>query len=279
MDRFERICRDIKEVKIQGARAVAEAAVKALLIRHDKAAVNKLIHLRQTEPCLQNAVNFVLSHENMEEGASNALKILHSDDKIAKIGAGLIKNGMTVFTHCHSSAVMSILLEAKRQKKKFSVFCTETRPLFQGRITAAQLAKAKIPVTLFVDSAARIALKKSDIVFFGCDAITPTHVYNKIGSELFAIIASRYDIPLYVATGSWKFDANGIYGKEPGIEERPAKEIWPNAPKGIKISNMAFEKIDTSLIEGVVSELGLLSMDMFIGEVRKKYPFIFKKTV
>jgi len=275
MDRFERICKEIKEVKIQGARAVAEAAVNALLIRHDGKSVAKLVGLRPTEPCLQNAVNFVLLHENIKEGAANALKILRSDGKIAKTGANLVKNGMTVFTHCHSSAVISILLEAKKQGKKFRVFCTETRPLFQGRITAAQLAKAKIPVTMFVDSAARIAMKKADIAFFGSDAITQTHVYNKIGSELFAIIASKYDVPVYIATGSWKFDAKSIYGKEPNIEERSPKEVWPNAPKGVEISNFAFEKININLIEGIITELGLLSKGSFVGDIRKAYPFMF----
>lgn len=275
MDGFERICRDIKEVKIQGARAVAEAAVRALLIRHDKKSVAKLISLRPTEPCLQNAVNFVLLNENIREGTANAIKILRSDDKIAEIGAGLIKNGMTIFTHCHSSAVVSIMLKAKKQGKKFRVFCTETRPLFQGRITAGQLAKAKIPVTMFVDSAAKIAIKKADIVFFGSDAITQTHVYNKIGSELFAIIAAKYNVPVYIATTSWKFDAKSIYGKEPNIEERSPKEVWPNAPKGVEISNFAFEKIGINLIKGIISELGLLSRSSFVRDIRKAYPFMF----
>lgn len=165
MDRFDRICQDIKEVKIQGAAAVAKAAVSALLIRHDRESVRKLISLRPTEPCLRNAIKFVLSKKDIEQGAREALEILNSDDKIAKIGSGLIENGMTIFTHCHSSTVMSILREAKRQGKKFSVNCTETRPLFQGRRTAAELAKAKIPVTLFVDSAARTALKKRTLHF------------------------------------------------------------------------------------------------------------------
>ena len=176
MNRFDKICEDIKEVKIQGAAAVAKAAVKALLIRHDKSAVKKLISLRPTEPALHNALKFIFSQPDFEKGVKDALKILDSKDKIAKIGSRLIENGMTVFTHCHSSTVLSILLEAKHQKKKFKVHCTETRPLFQGRITARELARAKIPVTLFVDSAARIALKKADIAFYGCDAITPTRI-------------------------------------------------------------------------------------------------------
>lgn len=274
MDQFERICHDIKEVRIQGAAAVARAAVNALSIRHDALSVKKLVSLRPTEPCLRNAIKFVLSHKDIEKGIREALKILNSEDKIAKIGAGLIENGSIVFTHCHSSAVLSILREAKRQGKRFSVHCTETRPLFQGRITATELVKAKIPVTLFVDSAARIALKKADIVFYGCDAITPTHIYNKVGSEMFAIIAGRYDIPVYVATGSWKFDPEGIYGKETTLENRSSLEVWPNPPRGVRISNMAFEKIDAKLVTGIVSELGVYMRKSFIASFKKAYPFL-----
>jgi ribose 1,5-bisphosphate isomerase len=87
--------------------------------------------------------------------------------KIASIGARKIKNGMIVYTHCHSSTVTAILKEAKAQGKRFEVHNTETRPKYQGRITAAEIAKAGIPVTHYVDSAAKIALEKADIMMIG----------------------------------------------------------------------------------------------------------------
>ena len=277
MNRFDEICEDIKKVKIQGARNIAIASAKALLIRNDKKAIKKLISLRPTEPTLRNTIKFILSNPNIKKAVGFALEHFEkSQKKISKYGSRLIKNGSIVFTHCHSSSVVNIFLEAKRQGKKFEVYCTETRPLFQGRITAAQLAKAKIPVTLFVDSASRTALKKSDITFYGCDAITPTKIYNKIGSELFAIIMKKYDTPLYIITDSWKFDPEGIYGKEEKIEERPSSEVWPKAPKGIKISNLAFERIDPRLVTAIISEIGVFMKKSFIAEIRRVYPFMFK---
>ena len=277
MNHFNKICKDIKEVKIQGARAVAIAAAKALLIRHDKKAVKKLISLRPTEPTLRNTIKFVLSHKDIKNGVKKTLNHFEdSQKKISRYGSNLIKNGMIIFTHCHSSSVINILKEAKKKSKKFEVYCTETRPLYQGRITAQQLAKAKIPVTLFVDSAARVALKKVDIAFYGCDAITPTKIYNKIGSELFALIMKKYDVPLYIATDSWKFDPATIYGIEEKIEKRHIKEVWPTPPKGVKISNLAFEKIDPTLITAVISELGIFMKKSFIAEVRRAYPFMFR---
>lgn len=277
MDKFNRICRDIKNLKIQGAENVAKAAAKALLIRHDKKAIKKLISLRPTEPCLRNTIKFILSHSEIKEGVKKAL--LHFDlskKKIAEIGSKLIENNSTIFTHCHSNTVMSILLKAKEKGKKFKVIATETRPLYQGHITALQLSKAKIPVTLVIDSAARVALKESDIMLIGCDAITTTRIYNKIGSEMFAIMAKQLDVPVYVATNSWKFDVKSIYGTEEKIEKRSEKEIWSNAPRGVKILNPAFEKINPDLISGIISELGIFMRKSFIEAIKDTYPFIFK---
>lgn len=280
MDKFEKICKDIKSVKIQGAESVARAALKALLLKHDKRAVKKLISLRPTEPCLRNAIKFALSFSDIKEGVKLALK--HFDEakrKIAEYGSKLIENNMTVFTHCHSTNVVEVLLEAKKQKKRFEVYCTETRPLFQGRITARELAKAKIPVTLVVDSAARIALKRADIAFIGADAITAEgKVINKIGSEMFAEIASRYDVPFYSCTDSWKFDAITAFGYKEPIEKRPSKEVWKKAPKGVKILNLAFERVKPELVTAIVSELGILKPETFLLEVKKTYPFLFALT-
>jgi ribose 1,5-bisphosphate isomerase len=278
MDRFDKICKDIKEVKIQGARAVAKAAINALLLKHDNRSINKLVSLRPTEPALRNAIKFVMQHADIKQGVKLALDHFdYAEKKIAELGSRLIEDEMLVFTYCHSSSVANALIEAKKQGKKFVVHNTETRPLFQGRITAKQLANAKIPVKHFIDSAARVAFKKADIMLIGCDAITTTKIYNKIGSEMFAIVAEKYGIPIYVYTDAWKFDSQSLYGVPEEIEKRNAKEIWRNPPKGVKIENPAFEKIDPDLVSGIVSELGVLRHDQFIREVEKTYRFMFEK--
>ena len=276
MDKFEKICKDIKEVKIQGAENIARAAARAMLLKHDKQSIKKLMSLRPTEPCLRNTIKFVLMHKDINEGVSKALEHFdNSKKRIAQIGSRIIEDNSTIFVHCHSSAVLDILKEAKERGKKFHVYSTETRPLFQGRITAKELAKMNIKVTHIIDSAARIALKKSDLMLIGCDAITTTRIYNKVGSEMFAIIAKKYNIPVYVATDSWKFDPKSIFGIKEKIEERNPKEIWQNAPKGIEINNYAFEAIDPMLVDGIISELGLFMDKSFIEEVKKNYPMLF----
>lgn len=275
MDKFEQICKDIKSLKVQGAVNVAKAGVQALKLRHDPSSIKKIISLRPTEPALRNAVNFSL--KDIKKNPDKALK--HFDDskkKIAKMGSRKIKNNSIVFTHCHSSSVIAIIMEAFKTKK-FEVYCTETRPMFQGRKTASELASAKIPVTLFVDSAARYALKKADVMLIGADAILSSgKVANKVGSELFAEVARKYDVPVFVCTDAWKFDPMTVYGYEEEIEKREIKEVWLNPPKGVSISNVAFEFVHPGLIEGIISELGVYNLDSFIIEVKKAYPWMFE---
>jgi ribose 1,5-bisphosphate isomerase len=301
MDAFDKIIRDIRTVKIQGAENIAISAVKALEYRGSKikthsaakffyeieAAKRQLFASRPTEPLMRNSLLYIIdslkSDSNSVLDLKKSLRNLsievlnhfeHARQRIAEIGAKKIENGMIVFTHCHSSTVMLILKAAKAKGTRFAVYNTEARPLLQGRITAKELAKMKIPVTHFIDSAARIALKKADIFLMGFDAVTTTRVYNKIGSELFAIIADKYDVPIYACGDAWKFDPEGIAGCEEKIELRPSKEIWPSAPKGVKIENPCFEKINPELITAIISELGVYTHENFVEEVKKAYPWL-----
>ena len=147
MDRLRRIYQNIKEVKIQGATNVAKAALTAYNLKPTNQTKKELLSLRPTEPMLAYVLKKAdsLSSEEIITHFSQAQK------KINQNVLTLIRSGNTVYTHCHSTNVINALLYAKKQGRKFRVFNTETRPLFQGRITANELRKAKIPVTLFID--------------------------------------------------------------------------------------------------------------------------------
>lgn len=296
---FQKIVEDIKELKIQGAENIAKGAVKALLVvaqQYRKENKPYFIHMlnkartvlfktRPTEPCMRNALNYILFDIEIEKDVFGILKkrvdnakkhFENVSERIAQIGAKKITDGAIVFTHCHSSTVMAILKKAKKEGKRFRVHCTETRPLFQGRITAKELSRAGIPVVHYIDSAARLALKKADIMLIGADAITSEgKVINKIGSELFAEVADRYGVSVYSCTDSWKFDPQTVFGYEEEIELRAGKEIWPTAPKGVRIDNHAFERVDPDLITGVISEIGVYRSGIFIEEVKRVYPWMF----
>lgn len=289
---FDKIVKDIKALNIQGAENIAKESIKAIrdvLIKKEDLfslmiAKDTLIRTRPTEPALRNSLNFLfynLKENNfklqLKNNIEKALKhFITSDEKIAKIGANKIRDGMKIYTHCHSNTVMAILKEAKKQGKVFEVFNTETRPKFQGRITAKELTAAGIKVTHYVDSAARIAIKQSDIVFFGADAITTEgNVINKIGSGMFAEIADKYDVPVYCVTNSWKFDPQSVLGFDEVIELRDKNEVWD---EDINIKNIAFEEIETKHISGIISELGIYNPQSFILEVERFYSWMFKNS-
>jgi len=286
----------IKSLEVQGAENIAVFSLEIFKSQLNKLKENylieklniikdKIIETRPTEPCTRNTLNYLFSNlhgGSLKDQLNRKIDFLlkHFEDSsriIADIGSKKIKSGIVVFTHCHSSTVVDILKKAKKQGKRFEVYNTETRPLMQGRITAKELAKKGIKVTHFVDSAARLAIKEADLVLLGADAITTeSKVINKIGSELYAEVARRFDVPLYICTNSWKFDPKTVFGFYEEIEKRHKKEIWKNSPKNITISNHAFEVIRPSLITGIICELGIYNPYMFVDEVKKHYSWMFK---
>jgi len=264
--KFKQICRDIKSIKIQGARNVAKNALYAYSLFPTKSSKKKLLKLRPTEPMLLRVL------EEMDKSSYEKI-LLHFDfaqKKINKAGLKLIKNNYVIFTHCHSTNVTGALIYAKEKGKNFEVYNTETRPLFQGRRTARELKKNKINVTMFVDSAINIALDKKqgtrnvDVIFIGADALTKDGVINKVGSNMISQLAKIHKIPVYIVADSWKFSKVKV-----PIEQRELNEVWDKAPKDIKIKNPAFEFIPKKFIKGIVSELGVLSYSEFLKAQKK----------
>ncbi len=300
---FGKVVSDIKSLKIQGAESIAREAVKSLKIiihtskaktptdfmRDVESARRQLFSARPTEPFLRNYVDYTISGVDQKSlkhakislfnRVQKTLLEMESNKKlIAEIGAKKIKDGMIVFTHCHSSTVTSILIEAKRQGRNFAVYNTETRPMLQGRKTALELSGAGIKVRHFVDAAARLALKNSDIMLIGADAITSEGaVVNKIGSELFAEAAERRGIPVYSCTSSLKFDPKTIFGFDEAVEVRPSREIWARPPKNVIIDNHAFEIVSPNLITGIITELGIFQPSLLIPEIRSRYKWMTGK--
>jgi ribose 1,5-bisphosphate isomerase len=259
---FKAISKAIKEVKIQGATNIAKFALKAYSLNKTKSAKSKLIGLRPTEPMLQNVLNLAdkLPKDKIIGHFSDA------QDKINKYVLKILKNNQIILTHCHSTNVVKSLIYAKKHGKKFSVYNTETRPLFQGRKTYQELSKAGIKTTMILDNAVGDALEKggnikqADIMIIGADALLKNgDVMNKIGSNMFAEIAYDNKIPVYIIADSWKFSKRPVQ-----IEERAHQEVWKHAPKHIRIKNPAFEKVDSKYITAIVSELGILKPKQFV---------------
>lgn len=256
---LKKIFSNIKSIKIQGATNIAKSALKAYYLSPQDSTISILKKLRPTEPMLMNVLKLAKKYPKK--------KILNhfneSQEKINSLVCKLIKNNSVVYTHCHSTNVINALIFTKKSGKKFEVYNTETRPLFQGRKTAKELSSNKIKVTNFVDSAIDTAIKEADIILLGSDALLESGAINKVGSSAIAGIAKIHKKPLYVISDSWKY-----FSGEIKIEERNFNEVWKNAPINIRVRNPAFEKINKSLINAVISEKGKLKYEKFIKKMR-----------
>lgn len=161
----------------------------------------------------------------------------------------LIKDNSKIFTHCYSTSVIELLIQAKKSGKKFEVFCTETRPKLLGRHTAKALAQAKIPVTIVPDLAGPQVLKDCNLFLFGIEKVIndpkskkPTHILNKIGSTNFIEIAIKHKIPHFAITRTNKTTTR------PSLRKTTLSQLWKNPPKAVKVLNPAYEEIPYKLV-------------------------------
>lgn len=266
--RFKRICKRIKQVKIQGATNVARAALNAYEMYPNKITKKILIGLRPTEPMLTHVLELAdkLSREKILSHFASV------QDKINKLVFSIIKNNSVIYTHCHSTNVVKALIYSRKKGKRFEVYNTETRPLYQGRKTALELASNNVKVTQFVDSAIRIALtkeqdreektKKVNLVLLGADALLEKGIINKVGSGMIAEIARENNIPVFIVADSWKFSHKTV-----PLEQRDFKEIWNPKINKIHLKNPAFEFVPKKYLKGIVSEYGLMSYEKFLKKI------------
>lgn len=285
---IRRTFEDIKTLRIQGARNIALAAVDSLLDNYKTLAQAKkdatlLTTARPTEPMMRNYLHLAISY--LEKGVKPAKadsiikkEIKNNINKIREYGVNTIPKGAVVLTHCHSSTVTGILVAAKN--KNITVYCTETRPKWQGRKTAKELVSNGIDTTLLVDSAVKSVMKKVDLVVIGGDAISARgNLVNKIGTSMIATIAKEFKVPFYSAVEMAKFDPETIYGKHEEIEEREWKEVVEGdnelvnmVKKGkLKIRNPAFDVTLADYISGYICEEGVFKPDNFVDGTKKKF--------
>jgi methylthioribose-1-phosphate isomerase len=189
-------------------------------------------------------------------------------------GAELIPDGATVLTHCNAGALatagygtaLGVIRAAVEAGKRIAVYADETRPFLQGaRLTAWELNKDDIPVTLITDNMAGHFMKNGDIdcVVVGADRIVANgDVANKIGTYSVAVLAKENGIPFYVAAPVSTLDLSLASGDLIPIEERNSREVThvkdvPLAPDGIKIANPAFDVTPNRYVAAIITEHGV----------------------
>lgn len=207
-------------------------------------------------------------------------RAIHREDgemcrRIAEHGLTLVGEGDGILTHCNAGALaasrygtaLGPILLGQERGKKLRVFADETRPLLQGaRLTAWELARAGVEVTLICDNMASMVMKNGWVqaCFVGCDRVAANgDTANKIGTSGLAVLARYYNVPFYVLGPTSTIDLDCPTGADIPIEERDGEEIrslWyqePMAPAGVRCWDPAFDVTDHSLISAIVTEGGI----------------------
>ncbi|MEM2961795.1 MAG: ribose 1,5-bisphosphate isomerase [Candidatus Bathyarchaeia archaeon] len=284
---------DIKAMRVRGAAAIARYAVEVLRRIADEAeaddpeglfklledASRKLLASRPTAVSLPNGIRFVMHRARRMLESSLTLgefrrglmeasdlfieRSMKAIERISEYGSRRVEDGDSLLTHCNSSAVVGILKKARMDGKSFKVFITETRPLFQGRITARQLGEEGIETYLIVDSAARYFMNEVDKVIVGADAVAANGaVVNKIGTSMIALAAHEARTQFLVAAETFKFSPETMIGELVWIEERGPDEVLPSGEREMiplcQVRNPAFDVTPPEYIDAIITEEGVI---------------------
>lgn len=286
----------IRSMEIRGASRIAKFAAEVMKEQALKVKENFdeemlkaskiLLNTRPTAVSLFNAINYIMRYrgENLEEKRADLVRraeefiswVDSAQRKIAEIGEKRIKDNSTILTHCNSSTAIAVIKRAHEVGKKIEVIATESRPRWQGHITARQLREVGIEVTLIVDSAVRFFINEVDCVIVGADTITVNGaLINKIGTSQVALCAKEARVPFMVAAETYKFSPKTLFGDLVVIEERSAEEVAPKdlLDLGVKVRNPAFDVTPREYIDVIITEIGAIPPEMAYLIIRERFGY------
>ncbi len=302
---YEEVAEAIKVMVIRGAPAIGVAAAMGVAVgaKAIDTSLSSADFDAALEPVYETiaatrptAVNLFWAVDRMRRvasearaaGADNAALVarfvdeakgMHGEDidankAMGRFGAELMPDEGTVLTHCNAGALatagygtaLGVIRAAVEAGKRVAVYADETRPFLQGaRLTAWELHKDDIPVTLITDNMAGHFMKagKIDCVVVGSDRIAANgDVANKIGTYSVAVLAHENNIPFYVAAPTSTVDLNCPTGDQIPIEDRPIDEVTTVgnrvlAPEGITVANPAFDVTPNRYVAAIITEKGI----------------------
>ena len=300
---YREVAKAIREMVVRGAPAIGAAAAFGLALAARKSPARTrgelLADLEEAAEVLRatrpTAVNLSWAIERMlararslesgdvkemartleREAQAIADEDVETNRRMGAYGAELIEDGDNILTHCNTGALatvdygtaLGVIRTAHEQGKRIHVWVDETRPRLQGaRLTAWELMRLGIPMTLIADNAAGHLMRtgKVDIVLVGADRIARNgDVANKIGTYKLAVLARENGIPFYSVAPTSTIDLSIASGEEIPIEERDAQEVThiggvPIAPEGVRAYNPAFDVTPHRYITGIVTEKGIV---------------------
>ena len=299
---LDEVCDAIRTLAVRGAPAIGICGAMGLVMsvawrpHADQGALLELARqnarlISSTRPTAVNlswALDRVIARAERTRGEVDAVlaamweeatAILEDDrtmcQRIGEAGVELLPEGACVLTHCNAGALatggigtaLAPIYVASSRGRSVSVLATETRPLLQGsRLTAWELGRAGIPVTVITDSAAasRMRAGEVDLCIVGADRVVANgDVANKVGTYSLAVLARHHGIPFYVAMPTSTIDPSLASGDQITIEERDANEVSTFGERRItaekaSVGNAAFDVTPAELITAFITDRGLI---------------------
>jgi ribose 1,5-bisphosphate isomerase len=173
-----------------------------------------------------------------------------------------------ILTFSYSSSVLAVLLAAHARHLPLQIFCTEGRPIMEGRRLAQQLADAGIPVTFGIDAAISAFAAQASLALIGADSVACDGIINKVGTTGVALAARAASVPCYALAGRQKWlplTLTAMAGSEP----KPREEVWPDPPAGVNVWNTYFERTPLDLFSGFIGEQGVLAPQELVIELSR----------
>ena len=236
------------------------------------------VNLRWAIERMRLTVNAV--QDDPEAALAAEAETIHREDidanlRMGDLGAAFLKSESRVLTHCNAGALatggygtaLGVIRSGYRQGRIAEVYADETRPWLQGaRLTAWELNKDGIPVTLIPDSAAAHLMKEKrfDWVIVGSDRIAANgDVANKIGTYSLAVNARYHGVRFMVVAPTSTIDLQSPSGEQIPIENRDPGEVItiagrPIAPEGVNAVNPVFDVTPAELVDVIVTEKGVI---------------------
>lgn len=162
-----------------------------------------------------------------------------------------LKKVRSIITLSRSGTVLQVLKLWYKKNKKIKVVVCESRPKFEGRLTAEELARVGIKVDLITEAMMGIYIPQVDAVIIGADSVLKNgNVINKAGSYALALLCKEWKKPFYVVASKSKFSDRNLFKPQ----QKDPKEIWNKMAKNLSVSNIYFEEVPEKLITKIFTD-------------------------
>lgn len=287
----DHVLQEIRDMNVKGGSPFGRAAawayrlaceqerfpsVEALLARCEDLA-SQMHELKPTMATINNSSSLVCEYvraqpeRDVETVAAGVMRLcdniiessLAAVERLGSFGGERIPDGGTVLMHSYSSSLMGCFEAAAASGKRFTVICTESRPLRESRLAVDVLHRLGQHVVYITDAEVYEFMRHADLVIMGADSLASDgSVANKMGTAMIARLARSMGIPVYIASELYKYDERTLRGRAIELERRDASEIVSEGDFRLgepEVINQFFDVTPATDVTAIVCEHGFIA--------------------